>query len=85
MAETDFRALAEELARQLLHFGGPGPREVDRILHGEVMTLGYLITNENVHPGDLVAFSNASSAHVAQTLHSSEASIYRYLGKLNNK
>ena len=73
MAETDFRALAEELARQLLHFGGPGPREVDRILHGEVMTLGYLITNENVHPGDLVAFSGTSSAHVAQTLQRLEA------------
>ena len=26
-----------------------------------------------------------SVSHVAQTLHSSEASIYRYLGKLNNK
>lgn len=73
MAETDFRALAEELARQLSHFGGPGPREVDRILRGEMMTLGYLITNEDVHPGDLVAFSNASSAHVAQTLQRLEA------------
>lgn len=26
-----------------------------------------------------------SVSHVAQALHSSEASIYRYLGKLNNK
>ena len=26
-----------------------------------------------------------SVSHVAQTLHSSEASIYRYLGKLNNR
>ena len=71
---VNYRALAEELAQILPRFGaGPGPKKVDRILHGEMMLLGYLATHENVRPSDLMAFSDTSSAHVAQTLRSLEA------------
>ena len=53
--------------------------EVDRLTQDEKMEIMDILNRKGVF------LLKGSVSHVAQTLHSSEASIYRYLGKLNNK
>ena len=55
------------------------PVEVDRLTQDEKMEIMDILNRKGVF------LLKGSVSHVAQTLHSSEASIYRYLGKLNNK
>ena len=55
------------------------PVEVDRLTQDERMEIMDILNRKGVF------LLKGSVSHVAQTLHSSEASIYRYLGKLNNK
>ena len=53
--------------------------EVDRLTQEEKMEIMDILNRKGVF------LLKGSVSHVAQALHSSEASIYRYLGKLNNK
>ena len=55
------------------------PVEVDRLTQDEKMEIMDILNRKGVF------LLKGSVSHVAQALHSSEASIYRYLGKLNNK
>ncbi|MEE0408464.1 MAG: transcriptional regulator [Oscillospiraceae bacterium] len=55
------------------------PVEVDRLTQEEKMEIMDILNRKGVF------LLKGSVSHVAQALHSSEASIYRYLGKLNNK
>ena len=55
------------------------PVEGDRLTQDEKMEIMDILNRKGVF------LLKGSVSHVAQTLHSSEASIYRYLGKLNNK
>ena len=55
------------------------PVEVDRLTQDEKMEIMDALNRKGVF------LLKGSVSHVAQALHSSEASIYRYLGKLNNK
>ena len=55
------------------------PVEVDRLTQDEKMEIRDILNRKGVF------LLKGSVSHVAQALHSSEASIYRYLGKLNNK
>lgn len=55
------------------------PVEVDRLTQEEKMEIMDTLNRKGVF------LLKGSVSHVAQALHSSEASIYRYLGKLNNK
>ena len=86
----------EELSRRVMELCGGGmkrgvpsgtrliadsndPVEVDRLTQDEKMEIMDILNRKGVF------LLKGSVSHVAQTLHSSEASIYRYLGKLNNK
>ena len=90
----------EELARKVMELCGGGlkrgvpsgtrliavsqvvadyPVEVDRLTQDEKMEIMDILNRKGVF------LLKGSVSHVAQALHSSEASIYRYLGKLNNK
>ena len=89
----------EELSRRVMELCGSGyptsiagatasivsqvvanyPVEVDRLTQDEKMEIMDILNRKGVF------LLKGSVSHVAQTLHSSEASIYRYLGKLNNK
>ena len=55
------------------------PVEVDRLTQEEKMEIMDILNRKGVF------LLKGSVSYVAQALHSSEASIYRYLGKLNNK
>ena len=55
------------------------PVPVERLTQDEKMEIMATLNRKGVF------LLKGSVSHVAQTLHSSEASIYRYLGKLNNK
>ena len=55
------------------------PVEVDRLTQDEKMEIMDILNRKGVF------LLKGSVSYVAQALHSSEASIYRYLGKLNNK
>ena len=55
------------------------PVPVDRLTQDEKMEIMDILNRKGVF------LLKGSVSHVAQALHSSEASIYRYLGKLNNK
>ena len=55
------------------------PVPVERLTQDEKMEIMAALNRKGVF------LLKGSVSHVAQTLHSSEASIYRYLGKLNNK
>lgn len=69
-----YRKLAEEM---IGHIGRmmskPEPMKIDRFLVGEYAVLGYLITHEQVRPGDLCEALGMSSAHVSKTLRNLEA------------
>ena len=55
------------------------PVEVDRLTQDEKMEIMDILNRKGVF------LLKGSVSYVAKELHSSEASIYRYLGKLNNK
>ena len=55
------------------------PVPVDRLTQDEKMEIMDALNRKGVF------LLKGSVSHVARELHSSEASIYRYLGKLNNK
>ena len=72
----------DSLAEELKHYG---PKVMLTYGGGSIKRNGVYDEIMDILNRKGVFLLKGSVSHVAQTLHSSEASIYRYLGKLNNK